>query len=87
MDAFLKEKEKEATRGEPRSDSQRPQPATERAAIQRVDGYIAAEPFVSANPPSPDAYSEAVKAELREVGAAIVSKAANETWKKRRSSA
>jgi hypothetical protein len=86
-DALLKEKGKEAFREEGGSDSQPNQPRTE--AAKRVERYISAEPFVLANPPSPDACSEAIKAELREVGSglAVVRKAANDTWKRRRSSA
>ena len=50
-------------------------------------GHINADPFVSANPPSPEAIEEAVAAERREAGSGrpIIQTAANQTWKARRS--
>lgn len=38
------------------------------AARLRVESYIAADPFVKANKPSPNAYVEAIEVELCEVG-------------------
>ena len=72
------------------SDFASPQPPPENpetAARRRVDGHIAANTFVINNPPSAEAYDEAVAAEMREVGSgsAILSRAANDTWRARRS--
>jgi Helix-turn-helix domain len=59
---------------------------TETAARQRVDAYVAANPFVRGNLPSSDAVERAVAAELGEEGSgrAIINKAANDTWRARR---
>ena len=81
-------KEKEAFRKEEvAAGSENQNLLSERSARQRVARYISAEPLVRDYPPSPQAFEDAVKAELLEVGAGreIVRKAANDTWKAKRS--
>lgn len=71
----------------PKGFSEKGRPYSESAARQRVDRHIAGDQFVRENPPSPAVYAEAVAAERREDGSgrAILSRAANDTWKARRS--
>jgi hypothetical protein len=57
------------------------------SAAKRVRLFISSDVFFAANPPSPEAVEAAVLAEMREEGSgrAIISRAANDTWKARRS--
>jgi hypothetical protein len=60
---------------------------SETAARQRVAACLAADPFVRNNPPPFEAVERAVVAELNEEGSgrSIINKAANDTWRARRS--
>jgi hypothetical protein len=82
--AYLKEKEKRFSEETIVRFSANPT-FSETAARQRVAACLA-HPFARNNPPAPEAVERAVAAELSEEGSgrAIIDKAANDTWRARR---